>query len=356
MAKYLEQERYNETLTLLKKYLDTYKQNKIKAGNLIEIKTDNTATDGSYLVSVTDVLSDAETYSEINSYYSKAISYIGDFLATTYATKTQLANGLDNKSDKGHTHTVSEITNLSETLNSYQKTLTPGEHIKIDDSNIIKTYGIYSTSEVDTLLNAKQNTLTPGTYIEIADSKISTTGLYSGTYIESLLKNKSDVNHHHAISYITGLQSKLDEKQPNLKSENAGSYIKISNETGVLKISTYNIYSISEVNDAIAKNVSAVYKYKGSYELYANLPTTATIGDVYDVQETGMNYAWNGTGWDALGPNTQLDSINTTLSTYNTRITELENFKYQTSVMSQDDVLSGFNAAFGTNYVQSDLQ
>ena len=25
------------------------------------------------------------------------------------------------------------------------------------------------------------------------------------------------------------------------------------------------------------------------------------VGDVYDIQDTGMNVAWNGTAWDKLG-------------------------------------------------------
>ena len=58
----------------------------------------------------------------------------------------------------------------------------------------------------------------------------------------------------------------------------------------------------SEMETAISSAVSAVYKYKGSVATVADLPASGnTTGDVYDVQETGVNYAWNGTAWDALG-------------------------------------------------------
>lgn len=44
-----------------------------------------------------------------------------------------------------------------------------------------------------------------------------------------------------------------------------------------------------------------VYKYKGTVTSYDELPKNGnTAGDVYDVNG-GMNYAWNGTEWDALG-------------------------------------------------------
>ncbi len=53
---------------------------------------------------------------------------------------------------------------------------------------------------------------------------------------------------------------------------------------------------------AISNAISSVYRYKGSVASYANLPSTGlTIGDVYNVQDTGANYAWTGTAWDELG-------------------------------------------------------
>ena len=48
-------------------------------------------------------------------------------------------------------------------------------------------------------------------------------------------------------------------------------------------------------------NISGVYKFKGSVASYSNLPQSATAGDVYNVEDSGMNYAWDGDSWDALG-------------------------------------------------------
>lgn len=57
-----------------------------------------------------------------------------------------------------------------------------------------------------------------------------------------------------------------------------------------------------EVQAAINAAIASAYIYKGSVATLDDLPTTGqTSGDVYDVQATGMNYAWNGTAWDALG-------------------------------------------------------
>lgn len=58
----------------------------------------------------------------------------------------------------------------------------------------------------------------------------------------------------------------------------------------------------AEMDAAIGQAVSSAYVYKGSVATVGDLPSSGnTVGDVYDVQATGMNYAWNGTGWDALG-------------------------------------------------------
>lgn len=64
--------------------------------------------------------------------------------------------------------------------------------------------------------------------------------------------------------------------------------------------------------DTFAKksDLANVYKYKGSVADVDSLPTEElTAGDVYNVEEDGMNYAWTGETWDALGMSFTIDSI-----------------------------------------------
>lgn len=59
-----------------------------------------------------------------------------------------------------------------------------------------------------------------------------------------------------------------------------------------------DVYSKEEVD----AKVNAVYKFKGSVENLAALPAEGnTLGDVYNLQDTGMNVAWDGSNWDYLG-------------------------------------------------------
>ena len=64
-----------------------------------------------------------------------------------------------------------------------------------------------------------------------------------------------------------------------------------------------NFQTDTQVDAKIASAVASAYKYKGSVATYQDLPSSGnTTGDVWDVQATGVNYAWTGTAWDALGP------------------------------------------------------
>lgn len=61
---------------------------------------------------------------------------------------------------------------------------------------------------------------------------------------------------------------------------------------------------------ALKSDVTATYKYKGSKASFAALPTAGnTVGDVWNVEDTGMNYAWDGEKWDALGQMFEIQSI-----------------------------------------------
>ena len=58
----------------------------------------------------------------------------------------------------------------------------------------------------------------------------------------------------------------------------------------------------SDVQSLIDTAVTSAFKYKGSVATVSALPATGNeVGDVYDVLETGVNYAWDGTTWDPLG-------------------------------------------------------
>ena len=57
--------------------------------------------------------------------------------------------------------------------------------------------------------------------------------------------------------------------------------------------------------------LATAYKYCGTVSTYDDLPTDAGQGDVYNVDDTGANYAWTGEEWDKLSETVDLSSYAT---------------------------------------------
>lgn len=81
---------------------------------------------------------------------------------------------------------------------------------------------------------------------------------------------------------------------------------------GLMSAADYTKLSgFSNASDYAKKtDISGLYKYKGSKATFSALPTSGNVaGDVWNVEDTGMNYAWTGTAWDALGTTFEINSI-----------------------------------------------
>lgn len=71
--------------------------------------------------------------------------------------------------------------------------------------------------------------------------------------------------------------------------------------------------------------VASVYKYKGSVANQAALPQSdQVVGDVYNVEDTGDNYAWDGTQWDKLAGTVDLSGYLTTSAASSTYLTKTD--------------------------------
>ena len=83
-------------------------------------------------------------------------------------------------------------------------------------------------------------------------------------------------------------------------------------QTGDTTVKTEVMAEVSKKVDfqTLKGSISAAYVFKGSKKTKQELDGVATeglrVGDVYNVEADGMNYAWTGTAWDALGGITDL--------------------------------------------------
>lgn len=111
------------------------------------------------------------------------------------------------------------------------------------------------------------------------------------------LAGKANAVHTHAIGDVTGLQNALDGKQ------DKGDYA--TNEVVQAEFESYD----KTIKTYVDSKLTAVYTYKGSVANTLALPTeNQTIGDVYNVEDTGKNVAWDGEKWDELGATVDLSA------------------------------------------------
>ena len=81
---------------------------------------------------------------------------------------------------------------------------------------------------------------------------------------------------------------------------------------GVMSAADYSkLAAFSQASDyALKSDIATAYIYRGSVADEAHLPTDDVhAGDVYNTEDTGMNFAYNGTAWDALGSTFEVDAI-----------------------------------------------
>jgi hypothetical protein len=77
----------------------------------------------------------------------------------------------------------------------------------------------------------------------------------------------------------------------------SGSYTDLSNKPAIDGVTLTSQTTKADIG------LAGVYRYKGSVATYADLANVQNpdVGDVYNVEDTGDNYAWSGTEWDQLG-------------------------------------------------------
>ena len=79
-------------------------------------------------------------------------------------------------------------------------------------------------------------------------------------------------------------------------------------ESAIPDVSQFATKDDTYTKEQIDAKISSVMSYKGTVATVEDLPSSATVGDVYNVTDTGMNYAWNGSQWDALGSDIDLSN------------------------------------------------
>ena len=300
--------------------------------------------------------------------------------SATYETKNNVASKiteateaidakLAGKANTTHSHTIGNVTNLQETLDAKASTTwAQGELAKkanlanpVFTGTVRGTFNGSLTGDVTGNVSGQAGTATKA--IQDANGNV----IDSFYAAKTELAGKANTKHTHAIADVEELQTNLDNKvgttayeadkktfatkvevgakvdTATYNQEKAGFATKLDISTLLPKTEAASTYetktNVSAINTKVGQlegmfaqyydkkqvdaKVSSVYRYKGSVVNHAALPqSNQVVGDVYNVEDTGVNVAWDGKKWDDLGGTTDLSgylSKSEASSTYATR-------------------------------------
>lgn len=185
-------------------------------------------------------------------------------------------------------------------------------------------------TDLSNALNAKADTTALNAKAPLANPAFTGTATVNGNTVATIdqipdtsnLATKTEL-----ASYITSetVEAEFASYDKNIKAHiesELGAYLPttVGTITGALSVQTPTQDAHAATKAYVDSAVSAVYKYKGSVANQSALPSAGqTVGDVYNVEDTGDNYAWDGSKWDKLAGTVDLSSyltIATAASTY----------------------------------------
>lgn len=276
-------------------------------------------------IAVDSALSDTS----INPVQNKVIKAAIDTKANSSDVATQLSTKVD-KVEGNRLITTEEAGKINSALQLAN--ILKGDNIVLEKDVTNNTITISSTAGIQSISWGEiQGTLANQTDLaDILKIKLESGDIVKGDGIEiSSLNGKVTISATFSGSYndltdTPTIPEDVSGRVTTLETDNTANKTAISNlQTEVGKKANSSdvytkseTYTQSEVDAAIKTATTALYKYKGSVSTFQDLPlTNNTLGDVYNVLKTDVNYAWkseqsSGTAddWDPLGGTAALAS------------------------------------------------
>ena len=180
--------------------------------------------------------------------------------------------------------TDAALEDISEQLVEHQDSIdTLTQNVSDLETNKADKSSVYTKGETDDKLALKADKADTYTKSGV-DTKLAAKAdketVYTKTETDSKLATKADAS---TVYTKTDVDDKLATKAD--------------------KATTLAGYGITDAytKEETDAKVSSVYRFKGSVATYGALPTSGqAVGDVWNVEDTGANYAWTGDAWDKL--------------------------------------------------------
>jgi hypothetical protein len=180
-----------------------------------------------------------------------------------------------------------------------------GQDIVIDENNTISTI---------VPIPRKLSELENDNFTVTDENYVHTDNNFTDEYVQKIadLEDGIGEGYDELSEKIGTLESKVDTNKTETDETVANLEQTLTTEVGNIttalegkadKATTLAGYEISDAytKEEVDAKVSSLFRYKGTVDSYADLPTeNLVVGDTYNVKDTGANYAWNGEEWDKL--------------------------------------------------------
>ena len=238
----------------------------------------------------TDLLAALNTKANADSVNHDLNTLEGEISDLSYAVNNNystLVNRLEND-ELAISNNSGEIDSISNTIQSY------GDIVSYNASN-------FATSAQGALANTA---LQPRDNISKLTNDVGYIKNVSWNEVTNKPTTFTPSYHEHVSSEITDLNTTIESAITN----------KADKATSLSGYGITDAYTKTEIDGM----VSAGMHYKGTKSSVSQLPSSGNqVGDLWNVDDTGANYAWNGSSWDKLSENIDLSGYVPTSRTIN---------------------------------------
>ena len=232
---------------------------------------------------------------------------------------TEVYNAIDTKVDKVEGKSLStndyvtadktKVTNINEVIEAATKNITATDiSITLDKRNLVTNVVENIELNLPASTTALAGLMLPSDKTKLngiaAGAEVNVNADWNATEGDAFILNKPTL----ATVATSGSYNDLTNK-PTIPTVDVNK--KYVDDKLATKANASNVYTKAEVDS----KVSSVYRVKGSVASYSSLPTVdVTIGDVYNVNDTGANYVATSTTptWDKLSETVDLSGYATT--------------------------------------------